>query len=825
MMHLLFFLSGALGLIYEVLWMRRFSVLFGATALASTATLSGFFLGAALGSAVFGLRSTAWRRPLLVFGLLELGVALGALLALPVCAAYQGVYPALLPLLSDSPLLGGLAQLLIAMTVMGLPAFCMGATLPALAEAVTASAAGLGAPVGGLYAVNLLGAVTGTLCVPFILLPRLGADASYFAAATASACVGWIACLLGWRRPAAPGARRARAPALPRAERGLLLLSALSGAGTLALQVLCTRAFALVHENSLHAFATVLTVFLVGLAAGAALARRALRGRRDARRLLGGAWVAAGGLVVVLPCVLDALTNGLEFLPAGDRLPALMRLFAVAAVAMLPATVGLGMALPLLLELAGRGEGPAGRRTGRLLAANTLGAILGPLVVTFALAPRLGLWRTTVALGIALMLAGAATGLTRAQAGAAAAALVAALLTLDPAGVPPVRVRSSEGERLVSLREGSLGTTAVLADASDRWITVNNSYVLGGTAAAAEERWQAHLPLLLHPAPRRVAFVGLGTGITAGAALSHPVERVVALELVPEVAAAARQDFGRENGHVLDDPRVVLVLDDGRHYLAAPPQPFDVVVGDLVVPWRPGEAALYAREHFESVRRALTPEGIFCQWLPVYQLSDEQLRVAVRTFVDVFPRTTLWRGSFALEAPTLALVGHNGPRPLDPRAVDERLRTLRPGRDAGEPFLAHPAGTWLFLIGPLAPQMPWLASARSNLDSRPWIEILSPAAQVERGTHARERAGLRGLIAAASDARLAGSPLSALDAAHLSWRRAGLELEHTALADDARREARTLAILHGLPDELQRALHVPAARAAPHAAATRDDAR
>ncbi|HEX6737356.1 MAG TPA: fused MFS/spermidine synthase, partial [Vicinamibacteria bacterium] len=607
----LFFASGALGLTYEVLWMRRLTLLFGATPLATTATLSGFFLGLAAGSRVFGARAARWRRPLVAFGALEAGVALGALLFEPVLGLYGRAYPLLQSALAPHPAAFAAAKLVLAMAAVGLPAFCMGGTLPALGEAVASGPRGLGIPVGRLYAINLAGAALGTLAVPFVLLPRLGSAGSYGAAVAGSLAVGLGAWLAGSRTERAAAAAPAERRAPPRAHAPghrigtgvVLALAGLSGLLTLALQVLWTRMSALVHENSLYSFAIVVFVFLLGLAGGAALARAALRRAWPAARLLALTWLAAGVLVTLSPRVFHALTGGLAFLAGEGWRASLLQLLAIASATMLPATLALGMALPLLMELAGGGEDSAGPVLGRLLAANTLGAILGPLLATFLLGPQLGLWRALAALGAMAVAAGAYAGLTRAEGIAAAAGLASLWLVLPPGTLPAVRVRSELGERLVSVREGSHGTTAVVADAHDRWITVNNSYVLGGTAAAAEERFQAHLPLLLHPAPRRVAFLGMGTGITAGAALQHPVEEVVALEIVPEVAAAARADFADVNGRFLEDPRVRVVTDDGRHYLAAPPHRFEVIVGDLLVPWRAGEAPLYSREHFEAVRR------------------------------------------------------------------------------------------------------------------------------------------------------------------------------------------------------------------------------
>jgi spermidine synthase len=803
-LFLLFFASGALGLVYEVLWMRWLTTLFGATTLATTATLSGFFLGLALGSLALGERSRQWRRPLLAFGLLEIGVGLGALLVPPILDLYRHAYPLVHDRFASFPTGFALVKLLLAMAAIGIPTFCMGGTLPALGQAVVPTGKRLGLPVGGLYAINLAGAALGTLAVPFVLLPRLGLGTAYAGAISGSLTVGVIACLLGSHEVVRPVSRdgppSVSVPVL------VLALSFVSGLSTLALQTLWTRMFSLVHENSLYSFAVVLFVFLLGLTAGAAGARRELLRGRPPRALLGAAWCIAGLLVVASPRLFAALTDGLTYVGAQGWHSTHGQLLVLALVTMLPASLGLGMALPLVIDMSGSERDSAGPLVGRVLAANTLGAMAGPVLATFLMGPLLGLWGSLVLLGGMLVAAGAWAGLARAQAALAGGVLATGLL-LGAADVPPVRVQAAVGQRLVSVREGTHGTTAVVANAHDRWITVNNSYVLGGTAAAEEERWQAHLPLLLHPSARRVAFVGMGTGITAGAALLHPTGSIVALEIVPEVAEAAQRDFADFNGRVVDDPRVEVVIDDGRNHLASTPDAFDVIVGDLLVPWRPTEAPLYTQEHFESVRRALRADGIFCQWLPLYQLSPDQLAIVVRTFLEVFPTATLWRGNFDPNEATLALVGHLGSRALDPEAIDARVRAL--AGSEGNPFLEHPAGMWLFLVGPLRPEMPWLAGARRNRDGEPWVEMLSAAAHAARDQAVPAASGrVTAFLEQAARESLAGTALRDLDDRHLAWRATGAELSRASLVRGDEGQQRVLAILRTLPPELQRSLEV-----------------
>jgi spermidine synthase len=240
-------------------------------------------------------------------------------------------------------------------------------------------------------------------------------------------------------------------------------------------------------------------------------------------------------------------------------------------------------------------------------------------------------------------------------------------------------------------------------------------------------------------------------------------------------------------------------VDDARRFTARTPERFDVVIGDLLVPWRPGEAALYTRDHFVQVRRALAPGGLFCQWLPLYQMSDEQLGIVLRTFVEVFPQTTLWRGNFLADAPTLALVGHTARTPLDVAQIDARVRALAVTEGARSPFLSHPAGFWLFLVGSARADAAWLAEdPRRNSDAEPWLELLSPGARGSAG-------GARFTVATAG---LDEGPLRSLGPAQREWTARGAALAEAGSVPGEEGQRRVHGLLQGLPIELRRALEL-----------------
>jgi spermidine synthase len=464
----------------------------------------------------------------------------------------------------------------------------------------------------------------------------------------------------------------------------------------------------------------------------------------------------------------------------------------------------------------GEADGQGGPAVGAVLATNTAGAILGPLLALFAVAPAIGLWNATALLGALSIVAAAMSspGTSRAARRTLAGAIAlagAGFLVAPPHSLP--RMRLSGTDRLLELHEGPLGSVAVVEHEGHRRIKLNNFYVLGGTASAGDERLQGHLPLLLHPRPGRVAYLGMGTGISLSAVRFHPVGEVVALELVPEVAVAARDWFREANLDVLSDPRVRVRAEDARSYVAATRERFDVVVGDLVVPWRRGESSLFTRDSFESVRRVLAPGGLYCQWLPLYQISEGEFDSIAASFLDVFPLTTLWRGDFNAGEAIVALVGHTEPGGLDAASADARARALAARPDRSNPYLSHPAGLWLYFAGPLDPSQPQFRSAPRNRDDRPWVELASPRLhlRIERGeANAFVGRSLEPRLDAIRSQPVAGTAAASLRPEHLEWRDRGADIWKASLlsfeGDNDAADRLALAALARLPAEIQTAV-------------------
>ena len=760
MLVLLFFLSGALALIYQVVWQRQFAALLGSSASATAAVLVAFFAGLGAGSLLFGRWAARWARPLRAYAWLELGIGASALLVGPLLLGVVGAEAGgvRVPNAGGPGTLG--LQAALAFLGIALPTIGMGGTLPVLARHLERTTTAWGRSVGRFYVANTAGAACGALATPFLLLPLLGMRQALWFCAGANALVALLAWRLDARSPAGEAPAAAASAAAPRTERPaarragspsaapeppgrfeLPALAAVSGGVTFALQVGWNRAFAQVHENSLHAYALIAALFILALALGGELARVLLRRGHDARRVWGWAWIAGGAATLAGPWLFVAVTGGLTFLSMnggwGDEV---LRLTGLAAGVIGPAVLLLGMGFPALLERLDPREGGGGRAAdavGRLLTINIAGCVAGAGLAGFALPAVLGTWGILAGAGAVAVVAGALQlgGPGRSPAApkgrpwpawlrAALAVLLVAPVFLASATLPRVRLQSVSAERLLALTEGPHGIVAVTERPGSRRLKLNNHYALGGTMALGDQRMQTHLPLLLHPAPGRVGHLGLGTGLSAGGILFHPVREVEVVELVPEVVAAARTHFGAEAAGLFTDSRVRLIIADARNHLRGRPAPYDVLIGDLVVPWREGEAALFTREHFARARASLRPGGVFCQWLPMFQLSEVEARILVRTFLSVFPQALVWRGDFTPDQPAIGLIGFVEPFRLDPDVVRRRLGELRP--DPANPQLADPAGVWMNYVGSLEAADLDPAETRMHTEDRPWLELLGP---------------------------------------------------------------------------------------------------
>ncbi len=774
------FVSGAVALGLELLWVRSAGLVLGATAPTAATVLACCFAGLGLGAA-------AGRRPGVDPVRRYAGVALGA------AAGALGSLGVFTVLASDSAqrllAAGGTAVRVGGVALAVLPAaVCLGATLPALGAAL-APPGTVGRRGGLLYALDTLGGAFGLAVMGFGAPAWVGVRASYAAVAAASALAGGLALGVGRRSVSARCDGAAS-----RAPRGRLrLVAAGAGALGLGLEVLWIRLFAQVLHNSVYSVSAVALVFLLALAAGAAL------GGRLGPQAASGALVAAALAAVGGPRLFVGLTGGLGYVGMRTGLGEyLLRIVGLVAVTAGPGALASGAVLPALWAAFGECESAA-RPMGDLMAANTLGAVAGALVAGFVVLPEMGLRAGFAAAAVGYVLLAVLAGPARGWRRLAPALALLAVVLGDPRRTPLVHLRP--GETVQAMAESPAGVVTVVDTGDDLQLRLDNYYVLGGSRAAEPERRQGLLPLLLHPAPRRAAFIGMATGISASAGPALGVEQTVVVELVPEVVALAALHFAPWNAGLVGRPDVRVVVDDGRRWLAATRVRFDVIVSDLFIPWHAGAGTLYTRETFAAAARRLAPGGLFCQWLPLYQLTREEFDLIARTFLAVFPHVSLWRDDFYPDRPVVALVGSRAPlatprpRPLPPAAYD--------------PLLATPRGLGMLWMGDLAVAPDLVGPGPLNTDERPRLEFLAP--RLTRVGPEGDKDWFTGAALAAFADRLAArspAPSARADEA----RRAGRALARYALAvrrGETTRAARREAQVRALVPEVVAAADAP----------------
>jgi spermidine synthase len=696
----LYSVSGAAALVYEVTWTRLFTLYLGHTVAAASTVLAAFMGGLAAGAWL--TRNTEGR--LRTYALLEL---LAAAIAIALPLAVGATTPALTWAYADgsAPARFAFVRITISLALLGVPAAAMGATFPVASRWFSPEGA---AGAGPLYAANTAGAAVGALAGGFWLVPALGGRGTTWVGVALNVIAALGALWLARGHPvatapapptSAPRARRRMAapdrPASAAAPQPLIawIAVAVSGFVALVFEVAWTRLLALAIGPTTYAFATMAASFITGLAIGSATASAVVKRIAQPAALLAGtlagtavaallaAWYAASRLpLVVAGQVAD---------PAAAFTHVIATQGAIVALLLLPMTFMLGAAFPLALAAASRGAARVGRDVAAVYAANTGGAIAGALAGGFILLPSFGLEATFRVTSLVAGLVGltcwvlasraAGASLRRAVAGGVAGAVAVTLAIALPqwdrdllaSGAYKYAPYVKSGDLDAALRAGHLefyedgaaATVTVRDLAGVRSLAIDGKVDASNGADMLTQRLLGLLPMLLHRQPRDICVIGLGSGVTVESALAAGgVRRADVVEISREVVDASAL-FRRENGHVLDRPAVRLILGDGRSHLQLTRSTYDVIISEPSNPWMAGVAALFTREFFESARERLAPDGLLCQWAHTYDISGPDLRSIVRTFASVFPDGTMW----LVGEGDLLLVGSRG------QSVESRL--------------------------------------------------------------------------------------------------------------------------------------------------------
>lgn len=725
MILFLFFCSGATALVYEVVWSKYLSLIFGSTAYAQTVVLAVFMGGLALGNRIIGARSDLLQKPLAGYGSLEVLVGLYAFCFPLLYKAADRVFTLAGSPLLDHSLLLLLLKCVISIALLLLPTVMMGGTLPLLSAWLQKQSNDAGRWSARFYSTNSLGAVFGAWFAGFILIRSIGMVSTLQMTALANVLLGFTAIAIARRSQTSADSLTDSSATVAAGDTDsntktlfwITAMVAITGGVSMGLEVLASRSLTLIFGASVQAFATVLMAFILGIGLGGAAAAspRMKRWRYESTifALLLVAAAIVGILVVGIEKWVDAYRHirvGLARTEMGYRFYQIIAAGFSMIVLGIPAGL-IGAVLPLCLRLVSNQQG-FGNRVGRLLTWNTLGAVVGVLLTGFILMPSLGLRSAFFILALALC---AAVFLLawhfRKWAFFISSGSIAVFLAISclvggegwrhvlTSGVfrsretavdPNVMELRKKFMKIVFYEDGPDATVSV-----ERGTDNEMGLRISGKAEASTQGdlptqlIVAHLPMLMRPQSKDVFVLGLASGITCRGLLAYPIEHLTVAENCAPVLRAA-EFFSTWNRGVLTNPVTKVRLEDGRTVLKLSPKPYDVIVSEPSNPWFASVGSVFNKEYYEIASSRLKPGGFMVQWFHVYEMQDPIVEMVIRTFASVFPNMEIWDASYG----DLVLLGSNQPWVSTPETLRKAYEIGLVRKDLESIGLGTPETFW-----------------------------------------------------------------------------------------------------------------------------------
>jgi len=682
----IFFISGGAGLVYEVLWSRQLGLIFGISTYAVATVLATYMGGLALGSYAVGRMVDRWKNPLAVYALLEVAIGVYALLVPALFAGLREPY-IFLHHFADSRAVLIAGRTLLAASILLIPTVLMGGTFPVLTRFWVRLPQNVGLGTGLLYFTNTAGAIVGCLAAGFFLIENFGLRGTTWIAAVVNFSVAGIAFVLSRQteqgyQEIEHGTDGDDPTAMPAPVARLVLICiGVSGFTSLGYEVLWSRALIRYLYNSTYAFTTMLATFLAGIAIGSAIYTVLLRNNRHPVRLFAilQILIAIGfyGASLLFADVMEmsAAIAGIDAVQSFTQSVTIM--FVRAGLILLVPAIFLGATLPLATAICARGLATLGHAVGRVYAVNTLGAIVGSLGAGFVLIPMVGMHgtlRLLIATNLiaAIALVAATTSSNRGRMLAIASGVVAAIaLTVAIPSDLFERTLAYPGQSFAYYHEGATDTVAVVdTGIGQRYIMYDDRRGTAGTNSYAVNFFLGHFPMLLHPGtPSEVLHVcfGVGNSLSAVAAWDD-LDRVDNVELSPHVVDAA--PYFWTNNDVINHPKVNTIIDDGRNFLMATNNVYDVIMLEPPETFTAGVINLYTREFYEDALTHLAPDGVMMQWIPAGESPLDEERRLFRSFSDVFPDVSAWQ---QLSSGSVLLIGTREKLTIDYQRLRSRF--------------------------------------------------------------------------------------------------------------------------------------------------------
>jgi len=757
----LFFLSGVSALIYQIVWVRFFTVVFGVTVFAVSTVVASFMAGLALGSFFIGKRADKYESPLRMFAYLEAGIAIYALLIPSLIFVVSNIYTFLYQSFTPNFYLFSIIRFVFSFLILIIPTTLMGGTLPVLSKFLVRKLGNLGWNVGSLYSINTWGAVIGCCAAGFFLIQILGAQMTNYVAVSINLFIT-VMVLVSEKRLAIKVREGQTAkdskPLLESEGDGytyskhilclVLFVFTLEGFTSLAYEIVWTRILAsTVLMNSVYSFSIVVIGFLCGLALGSFICARFIDGKKRLLSLFGSIVIAIGLSSLLLLFIFGKLEFIVSTIYSLVGKPhswwgIIGVEFMLCLLVMLVPTTLMGTTFPLVSKIYARSLKRVGQDIGGIFCLDTVGSIFGSFVAGFVFIPLIGLQKSIVVLSIFNMIMGVtillcASSMHHIKKWTVGFVLLISMVMVGIAMPTTIycRIKGVPGERLLYYKEDVAGTVTVR---EYRDVSFPSQYVkvleVNGTNVAGTEfnlistqKMQGHLPLLLHGNPEQVLIVGFGSGGTSWSVAQHEVREIDAVELVPSVVDAARKHFRECNHNIFKDVRFKLIIGDGKNYVLMTNKKYDVILTESVHPLYEGNASLYNRDYFQSCRDQLNEDGLMSVWLPLYRLSDDDFRMIVRSFVSVFPHASMWYTTNCRNRQVL-LIGSVRKLRIDFKKFVERVEAWKVRGDLKEVHMDNPLALLDSFMMSEHKVAVYCKDARINTDDHPYLEFSAPKA-------------------------------------------------------------------------------------------------
>jgi predicted membrane-bound spermidine synthase/tetratricopeptide (TPR) repeat protein len=773
----LFIVSGATGLIYQIAWFKYLSLFLGNTTYAQTIVLATFMGGLAIGASLWGRRADRAKSPIVLYGGLEFFIGLYCILYPWLMSAVKSLFVMTvhaLDLPSDGPAVL-LLKLLISVLTLLLPTILMGGTLPVLVRFISQSVEESGKNVATLYFLNSFGAVLGSLLGGFFLVPMAGLQATVLSAGVVNIFIAVAAFALGTKTMLAPAeGESAPETELPSAPDLFVVLAVgvagVSGLAAMIYEVAWVRLLIPVLGSSTYSYTLMLVAFISGITIGSWLVSVLIRKWNNLFGVLAVCQLLIGASMALMlplyghvPYIFWQL--GSMFTRSDATYPVFLTLqFLIGLTIMIIPTIFLGMSLPLASRIATRSVRVLGKSVGTVFSVNTLGTVLGSLAAGLVLIPLIGV-RHAMEVGLVLNLACGIvltvvdTGISNVRRGLQVVlALVVGSLTfvfgsdwnqiVTLSGVfrqfgnnrqAPATyeefVKGVRANRVLYYKEGASATVGVVQNQSGSGF--QNVLIINGKADASSvgdlptQVLLGQVPMMLHPKPDTVLVIGFGSGVTSGSVLTHPVKKLDCVEISPEVIAGSTF-FEYVNNNPLGDPRMRLYVDDALAFLKLSKGNYDAIISEPSNPWIAGIGNLYTTDFFEMCKGRLRPQGVMVQWFHLYEIDDATFKLVVQTFRSVFPHVVVWQSL----SPDLLLVGSLDSLVFNEEQFKKKFESQAVKKDLERIKVPDPATLASLEMTSEGPAREYASAGPLNTEDKPLLEYWAPRAFfVNRGAN------------------------------------------------------------------------------------------